>query len=308
MDKKEYLHTDLAIENENVAGRLATEGVIYEENEENGVSSLTVKITDAAGEQALGRSKGTYITLSFDKLWDIGEKEGAAAVTNALKKALESLFKESEEKESEKKPKRILVVGLGNRAITADAMGPSVSDRIAVTGHLAEEPALAALLPKDLLFAIAPGVIGKTGIETFSQVKSAVEASRATHVIAVDSLAALSVDRLSRTIQLTDSGIVPGSGVGNHRAALNRKTLGVPVIALGVPSIVSSSTLVCEALEKAGISEPDPALRPILENGKSFFVTLKDCDAATEALAAVIADAINQSAEAIHTRPGAAIH
>lgn len=294
MERNEFLRSDLAIENDTVVGRRNTEGVTYEEEEEDGVSSLTVCITNAAGEKALGRPQGRYITLSFERLWDMGEEDAVKAVTDRLAATLKNLLRESG-----KPVKKLLVIGLGNRSITADALGPAVSDRIDVTGHLEGEPALAAYLPSTLLFAISPGVIGKTGIETFSQVQNAVKTSGATHVIAVDSLAAMSVDRLSRTIQLTDSGIVPGSGVGNHRAALNQETLGIPVIALGVPAIVSSSTLVCEALEKAGISEPPSSLIPVLQNGKSFFVTLKDCDIATDALAEVIAAAINRCAEPV---------
>lgn len=284
-----FLRTDLAVENENVAERRPSAGVFYEENTLDDVTVLRVRITSSEGEKAIGRPIGTYITLSFDNLWDRSDRT-PDTVESALTNALESLLGNGID------ASRLLVVGLGNRAITADAIGPFVSDRIEVTGHWEKESALLPSLPRRLLFSISPGVIGKTGIETLEQVKAAIAASRATCVLAVDSLASRSVDRLCRTIQLADSGIVPGSGVGNHRAALNQKTLGVPVIAIGIPSIVSSSTLILEAMEKAGISELSPALTPILENGRNFFVTLKDCDLAAELLANLTAHAVNRLA------------
>jgi spore protease len=142
------------------------------------------------------------------------------------------------------------------------------------------------------LAAIAPGVVGQTGIETAELIRSAVEAISPSVLICIDALAARSVDRLAVTVQLSNTGIAPGSGIGNHRQAINRDFLGIPVIAIGVPTVVDSSTMVYGMLEKAGVTEISEALETELENGRSFFVTLKETDTATAEMARLIARAI----------------
>lgn len=292
MTTSPYCRTDLAIEATALSEPCS--GILHQEEMQNNVKITAVTIKDQEGERRMGRPIGRYITLSFDSFWDSFpngyEDDTREDLQKTLTKEITSLLK------SHTTPKRILVVGLGNRAITADAIGPFVAERIDVTGHLQNEPALKDYLPSCHLYGISPGVVGKTGIETLSLIQGALKASEATHVVVIDALAALSVDRLGKTIQLTDTGIVPGSGVGNHRAALNRETLGVPVIAIGVPLVVSSSTLVWDALEKANVDTPNESLHRVLENGKSFFVTLKDCDIACELLAGIVANAVNLSA------------
>ncbi len=280
-----YRRTDLAVEESSLS--TPHQGVAVHEETQDRLSITTVQILNEEGSQHLNRPVGHYITLSFPPFWKEYEKESRDEIGTALAGTLRFLL------EKEKTPTRILVVGLGNRAITADAVGPLTADKIEVTGHFEQVEALRPYLPPHPLYAISPGVVASTGIETQKLIQAAISASKASHVIVIDSLAALSTSRLGQCIQLSDSGITPGSGIGNHRAALNRNTLGVPVIAIGTPLVVSSSTLVFDALEQAGIQKVTPSLLDVLENGRSFFVTLNESDLATAHLSQVIADAIN---------------
>ena len=290
MNHPEYVRTDLAAEAASLSGGSYPDGVECKEKDEPGLHTTVVNITNRAGELAIGKPRGSYITLFFDRPWadEVDEEKLVSAMTEQLAHLLER---------SGKKVSRILVVGLGNRAIAADAIGPVTCDALAVDVDECSEDACPLPSAAPTVCAISPGVMGQTGIETAALVKSAIEAAKPSHVIAVDALAARSADRLCRTVQFSNTGIAPGSGVGNRRAALNEETLGVPVIALGVPSIVDSSTLVYETLEKAGIEDIAPPLVELLENNRSFFVTLKDCDAASGSLAALIAGAINRLPE-----------
>lgn len=280
-----YQRTDLALEDLNLEKSLSGVSIHKKTHDSIHITTVEIHSPDAANE--LKRPIGNYITLEFSPFWMDNDQETRLSLIQSLTKLLTSLLTK------EKKPHRILVAGLGNRAITADAIGPLCADRIEVTGHYHTEEALRPYLPPCPAYAISPGVVGNTGIETQKLIQAALSASNTSHVIVIDSLAARSTSRLGNCIQLTDSGITPGSGIGNCRAALNKQTLGVPTIAIGVPLVVSSSTLVYDALEKAGIKTIDPDLQKVLENGKDFFVTLNESDLATLRLAELIAEAIN---------------
>ena len=188
-----------------------------------------------------------------------------------------------------------LVVGLGNRAITPDNIGPKAADQTMVTRHLVER------VPEHFgsfrpVAALAAGVLGTTGMESGELVRAVAETLRPACVIAVDALASRSLRRVCRTIQLADTGITPGSGVGNARAALNAETLGVPVIAVGVPTVVDAATLTCDVLAEAGKGELDPAA--LQGAGDGLIVTPKDIDTQVHDLAKVIGYGINL---ALHT-------
>jgi spore protease len=187
----------------------------------------------------------------------------------------------------------VLVVGLGNARMTADALGPKTASALNVTRHLSTlEPSLYRALSCASMAAISPGVLGQTGIETLEILRGAVRTVKPDLLIAVDALAAGEVGRLGATVQISDTGIVPGSGVGNHRNALTKDTLGVPVIAIGVPTVVNSSTLVRDALEQAGIHTLCDPLQRVLENGRGFFVSSKDGDTVIETFSAILSRAI----------------
>lgn len=191
---------------------------------------------------------------------------------------------------------RVLAVGLGNSDMTPDAIGPGTLRRMTVTRHLREyDPALYEGLGCCELAALSPGVLGQTGVESGDLVRAAAELTRPHLVVAVDALAARSCERLSSTIQLSSRGISPGAGIGNHRVGLCEETVGCPVLGIGVPTVVDSATLVWDALEQAGLTadELPPALARVLETGRSFIVSPKDCDSVVEATCRVLAGAMD---------------
>ena len=182
------------------------------------------------------------------------------------------------------------MAGLGNRAITPDGIGPKTADHTMVTRHLVEQ------LPEHFgafrpVSALAAGVLGTTGMESGELVAAVVERIRPACVLAVDALASRSLRRVGRTVQLSDTGIIPGSGVGNARKALNRDSIGVPVIAIGVPTVVDAATLACDLLSEAGRGDLDPAA--LSGAGEGLVVTPKDVDAQVADLAKVIGYGIN---------------
>lgn len=289
--KNNYIRTDLAIETftreSETAAQKNRDIDFYEENKD-GIAVTTMNVKTEHGAEQTGKSCGTYTTVSIGKIWFAGETdfEHTAQVLASYIKKFTDILSPGE--------KNVLVAGLGNRDITADAIGPMCVGSINVTRHIKQQDAeLYAGIASSEVSAVAPGVLGQTGIETLALVRGAVDSVKPSLVIAVDALAALSCDRLATTVQLTDTGISPGSGIGNRRTAINRETLGVPILVIGVPTVVDSSTLVYSALEKAGIEKIDDRLTEVLENGRSFFVSLKESDIAVTELSRLIAHAIN---------------
>lgn len=224
------------------------------ENEVNGVEAeeeqitdkikvTRVKITNEQGEQAIGKKKGNYITIDIQKMNIITEEEAAKAsetLANELRKLVENKIQSKED---------VLIVGLGNEEVTPDALGPNVVKDIEVTRHIIN------YLPQYIdenarpVSAIAPGVLGTTGIETLEVIKGVVDNIKPKLLIVIDALASRSMERISSTIQISDTGIVPGAGVGNTRKELTEDTLGIPVIALGIPTVVETAVVVNDALD-----------------------------------------------------------
>lgn len=191
---------------------------------------------------------------------------------------------------------RILAVGLGNAHMSPDAIGPDTVRRLTVTRHLrAHDQALFGALGCCELAALCPGVLAQTGMESGELVKAAVELVHPHLVVAVDALAAGSCDRLASTVQISDGGISPGAGLGNHRMAITAETMGCPVMGVGVPTVVDSATLVWDALARAGVQTETipPELVRVLETGRSFVVTPKDCDEMVEATCRLLARGLN---------------
>ncbi|MBO5274586.1 MAG: GPR endopeptidase [Clostridia bacterium] len=281
--------TDLAAEALSPKEAERAGGVTLTEKNTDGIAESVMEITDGTVAARLNKPEGKYITLSFDKPW-LRESDYSEQIIDALCRRLQELTPPLPEESG------VLIVGLGNREITPDAIGPLTVREVNVTAHLrAENRALFDRLETNPVSAIAPGVTGQTGIETLELVKGAIRGCSPALVVIVDALAARSVDRLVTTVQLTDSGISPGSGVGNHRGAFDRSSLGVPVIAIGVPTVVDSATLVYDALERAGVGGIPDSLRAVLESGRSFFVSPKDSDIAAESLSKLLAAAINRT-------------
>jgi len=254
----------------------------------------TVRITDAAGAEAMGRPIGTYITVEA-KGFHEGEESLRRFVAEVLAEQIMSLLGKKENME-------ILVVGLGNREATPDALGPIAVDELVVTRHLILQLGEAFRNKYHLtsFCALAAGVLAQTGMESGEVIKSVVQEMRPDAVIAIDALAARNTERLGTTVQITDTGIYPGAGIGNNRQALNKETLGVPVIALGVPTVVDAGTILRERmgsyLRRKGVKEAE--CEEILkeaeeENGQVLFVTPKGIDELVRRAGETVAEAIN---------------
>ncbi len=220
-------------------GGVKTEEEQFNEN----IKKIKVEILDEEGEKALRKPKGVYVTIDINNLKAAQEKEIEEAAT-CLSKEIKELIKKHINEKSE-----ILVVGLGNEYVTPDALGPKVITDIDVTRHILH------YMPQCLdentrsVSAISPGVLGTTGIETVEILKGIVENIKPKLIIAIDALASRNINRISKTIQLSDTGIVPGAGVGNKRNEISIDTLNVPVIAIGVPTVVDLATITDDCLD-----------------------------------------------------------
>lgn len=280
MQKKR--RTDLALEarelwRESAAQNTALNGVKARDGQREGFPVTTVEILNEEGEQALGKNRGTYITLTLDALLH-REEDAFGRGARAIAAELDALLRDFPQDAP------VLVVGLGNRAITPDAIGPKVHDHTMVTRHLV------AQMPEHFgtfrpVASLSTGVLGTTGMESGELVEAAVQKLHPACVIAVDALAARSLNRVCRTVQLADTGITPGSGVGNHRRALNRDSLGVTVIAVGVPTVVDGATLAADLIGSDDL--------PDLGAGRDMLVTPKDIDSQVADLSKVIGYGIN---------------
>ena len=277
--------TDLALEarelwQESAEKTTRLTGVKASKQKEEGYPVTRVDILDHRGEEALGKPRGSYLTIDLSSFWQRKEdffERAVRAVGGQLKSMLPA-------------EGPALVVGLGNRAMTPDAVGPLALDSVLVTRHLvsAMPRHFAGFRP---VAAFRTGVLGLTGVESAETVRGLAAEVKPALIIAVDALAARRVNRMCTTVQLTDTGIVPGSGVGNHRAALNRETLGVPVLSIGVPTVVDAATLAADLLEEAGIPELDETR---LRHGKEpLMVTTRDIDQQVRELSRVVGYGIN---------------
>ena len=240
--------TDLAVERTNIyrkANRLEQIDGIETEDEDidENIKVSRVKITNEKGEEAIGKKKGVYVTLDLKKLkmaQDEDIQKAADTLSNELKVIINSHAQSKDD---------IMVVGLGNIYVTPDSLGPKVINEIDVTRHIIK------YLPQYIdenarpVTAISPGVLGTTGIETYEILKGIVDNVKPKLLIVIDALSSRSIERISSTIQLSDTGIVPGAGVGNTRAEISESTLGIPVIALGIPTVVESAVLVNDCLD-----------------------------------------------------------
>lgn len=239
------------------------------------ITSVTVESEEAA--RALGKPRGRYVTLDLAPLFknaDNALERAARAVGAELRLLLGSSIHS------------VLVAGLGNAAMTPDAIGPLSTGHVLVTRHLGEHPVFSALTAVSVL---TPGVLGRTGIEALEIVRSAVRTVQPDALIVIDALASRSLARLCTTVQLSDTGIAPGSGVGNHRAALTRESLGVPVYALGVPTVVDAWTLAADLLESAGVPDWQGLLK---EKQRGMTVTPRDIDRQVRELGRVLGYAL----------------
>ncbi len=273
------LRTDLAVEAREIAGNHIA-GVEYKTYSENGLDISRLKVKNQKAKQVLGKEMGTYVTIELPSLTDnftaadrrlvtIGEEIRRLLPVHGL----------------------VLVVGLGNTEITPDSLGPKASSRVLATRHITGEIARATGLDKLRPVAVMQtGVTGQTGIETGEYILSVVKRIRPNAVVAIDALASRRLERLGCTLQISDTGISPGAGVGNHRTRINKETIGVPVIAIGVPTVVDAQTLASDLLKGDFNSKTKKLLNP---DGRQMVVIPREIDLLTERASRLIAFALN---------------
>lgn len=272
------LRTDLAVEARELAGERVG-GVDFRTYSENGlsISRLTVK-TDKA-KQTLGKDRGTYITIALPSLTDNFSATDKRLVT--IGSEIRSLLPVNG---------LILVAGLGNEEITPDSLGPKTALKVLATRHISGELARASGLNRLRPVAVMnTGVTGQTGIETGEYILSVVKRIKPNAVVAVDALASRRLERLGTTLQISNAGISPGAGVGNHRTRINKDTIGVPVISIGVPTVVDVQTLAGDLLD-SGLGSDESKLPKI---GKNMIVIPREIDLLTERASRLIGFALN---------------
>jgi len=277
--------TDLALEQREALGERTPPGVSAEELSLGQVKISRIKVETAQGEKALQKPVGNYITIEVppfsDNAHEIDER------LEALSRELSLLL-----------PKEglILVVGLGNSEITPDALGPKTAGRVLATRHITGEIARSAGLD-DLrpVAVITPGVLGQTGVETGEIIRGLVEHIKPAGVIVVDALASRNLSRLGCTVQISDTGISPGSGVGNSRAEISKKTLGVPVIAVGVPTVVDAFTLANDLMQDENGAQRDRVNSTVRPRGAEMIVTPREIDLLIDRAAGLVSLGINHA-------------
>ena len=291
------IHTDLALEDKErfECDNVEVSGVSVEEtyNEELEMRVTEVKILTENGAKTMRKPIGTYITMEMQNLV-LPDENYHIEIAEELAKQIQNLL------HLEKDEYTALVVGLGNRDVTPDALGPKTVECLNITRHIVREYGKCALGNDtcQMISAIAPGVMAQTGMESFEIIKGIVDTIEADVVIVVDALAARNTKRLNRTIQIADTGIHPGSGVGNHRNEISKETLGVPVIAIGVPTVVDAATIVRDTMENLISTLDNDDKYEIMQDLIAphlygMFVTPKDIDEAIDRIGITIADGLN---------------
>ncbi len=292
------IRTDLALEVRESfpEDNVEIKGVILTEHfdKKNKIRISTVNIKDEAGARAMEKPIGTYITIEAPELNNSSE-DYHKPISDYIVKSLEKLTGDIANDE-------ILVVGLGNREVTPDALGPQVIDNLFVTRHLIREFGNDFKEQNHLgnVSAISPGVMAQTGMETLEIIKGVIKETNPKLIIVIDALASRSIKRLSTTVQISDTGISPGSGVGNNRKALNEESLGVKVIAIGVPTVVDAATIVGDTLTKymetTGFNEEEiyGFISDVnSEEMNNMFVTPKNIDEMVKRISYTLSEALN---------------
>lgn len=275
--------TDLAVEAiENHKTAAALPHVRQSDRTLEGFAVHEVRILSEDAAREIGKPQGRYLTLELDALIR-REEDAFPRACKALSTLLRELLPHPNDGP-------VLIAGLGNRMITPDAIGPQTADHVIATRHLvAQSPAIFADWRP--VSALTPGVLGQTGVETGEVICGVLDRVRPAAVIAVDALAAGRLSRLLRTVQLADTGITPGAGVGNARAALNEETLGVPVIAVGVPTVVDGATLAHEISSQLG----QPACEALDDLSQPVMITTRDIDREVADISRMIGYAVNMA-------------
>ncbi len=304
--------TDMAIERNDIYRKQNNienqiDGIITEEEQKEDINISRVKILNEQGEKALAKPKGDYVTLDVKNIKNIDE-EGIQKIAEVLGDELRKIIKKHITDTED-----ILVVGLGNLYVTPDALGPKVVPNIEVTRHILQY--IPSAMPEDTrpVSAISPGVLGVTGIETMEILKGIVDNIKPKMLIVIDALATRSIERISSSIQIADTGIVPGAGVGNTRKEISIRTLGIPVIALGIPTVVDLASitndcidLFIESLQQKAMSNDylnklrekdnyEEIKEALIPKDYNMIVTPKEIDKLIENMSKIVAKGINIS-------------
>ncbi len=299
MLEKYNIHTDLALEDKErfEADNVEVQGVVLEEeyDEEKEIRVTKVKIETENGAKIMRKPVGTYITIEAPNM-HVPEDESHEEIAREIAKYLKEMIPKEKEEYS------ALVIGLGNRQVTPDALGPYVVENLIVTRHIIREYGKYAMGEEkvQMISAISPGVMAQTGMESAEIVKGIVQETKPDFVVAIDALAARNTKRLNRTIQIADTGINPGAGVGNHRSGINKDTLGVPVIAIGVPTVVDAATIVNDTMENFitalgyDATEKYELIKELISpHLHGLFVTPKDIGDTVESIGDIITEGLN---------------
>ncbi len=311
------IRTDLALEEKErfESDHVEVPGVVLEENydTEHEIRITKVKIETENGAKIMCKPAGTYLTLEAPNM-AVPDEEYHREISKQVAAYLAELI--AELKLPCKQELSVLIVGLGNRQVTPDSLGPEVVDHLVVTRHIVKEYGKYAMGMENAnqISALVPGVMGQTGMETVEIIKGVVDQIKPDLVIAVDALAARNTRRLHRTIQIADTGIHPGTGIGNRRGGLTKETIGVPVIGIGVPTVVDAATIVSDTMENLMRSmEETKLLKGVGEVLKTYndaqkyelvkkmisphlngmFVTPKDVDEMIQQISFTISEALN---------------
>ena len=317
MVEKYKIRTDLAMEQKErfESDHVEVSGVVLEEeyDEEKEIKITTVRIETENGAKAMGKPVGTYLTLEAPNM-AVADEGYHREISETLAGFLEKYMKDTEE--NQEKGYSVLVVGLGNREVTPDALGPYVVDQLNVTRHIVQEYGRYAVGKggSRIVSAIVPGVMAQTGMESAEIIRGIVNETTPDLIMVIDALAARSTKRLNRTIQISDAGIHPGAGVGNHRSEITKDTMGIPVIAIGVPTVVDAATIVNDTMENfimaLETSETLKGVGVVLQGYNSaekyelvkeliaphlngMFVTPKDIDDTVRRISYTISEAMN---------------
>lgn len=282
--------TDLALERKEILeeeGESFEEykGIYFEKNEpEEGIIVTDIEILDEQCAEKMSKPVGKYITIEVAGI--VEEKEGVK------EKAERVIANELSKMVRKKYDLKVLVAGLGNKLVTPDSLGPETASKVYVTRHLFTMTGADGDEGITCVSCVIPGVMATTGIETADIIRKAVEISKPDYVIIIDSLAARNIDRVSTTIQLTNTGISPGSGMGNNRIGINKETIGIEVIAIGVPTVIDVKTIIRDSL-KANMNEAKEIDAYIDKYEEQMIVTSTDIDAIIKDFSEVIANGIN---------------
>lgn len=294
---KNYIISNLVMETafiEKIKSEHGAQSDSYSENNYGSIKVFRLNIKNRNEELRYNCKKGIHITVYTRELWRLDEYETESAskiIADEINKAISSALSVNN-----LKSKKILVVGMGNRQIASDAIGAMTAERVNVTRYM--ELADKSEFDKSGMCSVSSvscGVMGETGLQTVEFIRGIAQQISPDVIIAIDALAARECTRLAATVQISDCGIAPGAGIGNRQAAINTETVGFPVVAIGVPTVVSAATLIGDTIKKLGDIEISNRIEKIMEEERNFFVAPKECDIISDSVSNLLAAALNRA-------------